>query len=136
MIRKTLLLLSLIGSQAVADEAEIYESVDDISIGRVFLTPGQRNLLDVERLRPRPSAEQSHHSESDKQPSSQAPSPAGYIISSRGTQSSWAEGAFSESNRKALRTMTFPGDVRIVRHGTDGATRSADDEAKDRESAE
>lgn len=130
----TLLLSMLACIPAIADEVEIYESIDDIWIGRVFLTPRQRRSLDVERSQPQPSVLQSDASNTANAVSQPSTSPAGYIISSRGTQRRWTGEEFTTTSRDSLASMSFPGDVRIIRHRSndndeiDNDKRDAEDE--------
>ena len=95
---------------SLADEIAIYESLSDVAIGRVFLSPQQRLYLDARPIEApravieRPPAEQ---------PAEEKKNPAGYIISSTGKSSVWSRTGFVTSNDPGR--IDFPGDVKIIR---------------------
>jgi len=101
-------------SEPDADPAErVYESIDEIVVGRVFLGRAERERLD--RLRGR----------IDAAPAAGVPAPAaaedpvrgaGYIKKDSGPLRIWRDGDFVSAGPAAAGEPTFPGEVRIVRH--------------------
>lgn len=107
--------LSCLSSEA--GEISIYESLSDVTIGRVFLSPKQRAYLDTRPvLSPRPVAETPPAA-----PAERKKDPAGYIISSSGISSVWSQGGFV--TREDASGISFPGDVKVTRKET---TESSD----------
>ena len=105
---------------AVADELDIYESIDDVTIGRVFLTPAERRWLDANRnvlVRERPVRRwRVDDAPSGEEPAPASDPPAGFIINSSGAESRWSRGDFVDVDGRSVRSMQFPGDVNITRH--------------------
>ncbi len=132
-MRLLLAALLLASLPAFADESNIYESVDDISIGRVFLTPGERRWLDANRhLGPQavssgPAA--TTEGEDDDTPDAV---PAGFIINSSGRAVRYRNGDFAPSAVPPS-TMRFPDDVEIRRHEPEreDAVEGSNDETAD-----
>ena len=101
----------LTAASALADDATFYESLDEVVVGRVFLSPEERARLDVRRGQA-PVA---------TGPAQAGPSPhkadrkdaAGYIVSSSGQTRVWTNGGFV-SGRSAT-SVRFPGEVRVTR---------------------
>ncbi len=122
-----LLLIALPVLTASADEASVYESVDEIAIGPVFLTPSERRWLDANRHLPRRSASQEQAQSADGDEQRPRATPAGYIINGSGETRRWRDGEFSRSVDSA-EAMSFPDDVQIRRHSP---RRSADTEAEE-----
>ncbi|MCH9695690.1 MAG: hypothetical protein K0U72_14340 [Gammaproteobacteria bacterium] len=104
------------------DEKSIYESLPDVTIGRVFFSPEQRARLDKQRqgifvvAATRSSAPATRAKTSDKA--------AGYISSSNGPTRVYSDGDFVTT--RDSQSLVFPGTVRVVR----GAAAN-DDEAGD-----
>ncbi len=97
---------------AVAGEIAIYESLSDVTIGRVFLTPTQRAYLDT-----RPVASPKPVQEAPlTEPVKKRKNPAGYIINGSGESRVWSQQGFV--NREDASGISFPGDVRILRKET------------------
>lgn len=107
-----------------ADQPGVYESIDDIAIGRVFLTSAQRNWLDLHRHDVPIEASVAPANEIVPKINKPAISPAGYIIKSDGSRRHWSNGDFVTSNNAALVEMKFPGDIKIVRHSAENETES------------
>lgn len=107
-------LLVAIACTAGAEPADIYESVDDIAIGRVFLTQAERRKLDERRTGP------DHATTAKRNPAvttrDEAARAAGYIINSRGSRKAWSGDDFVDASQVDTGTMRFPGDVPVVRH--------------------
>jgi len=97
---------------SVAGEIAIYESLSDVTIGRVFLSPGQRAYLDTRPVvSPKPVRESP-----PAEPVERKKNPAGYIISSSGQSSVWSQGGFV--TREDPSGISFPGDVKVIREDT------------------
>lgn len=125
MIRRCVaaLVFSVLPVSLAADELHVYESIDNISIGRVFLTPEQRSWLDVHRHDVRADrvaapAEDLPTQDTAGKSTNPATSAAGYIIKSDGGQQRWSNGDFVVSRLSSLAAMKFPGDIKIVRHAS------------------
>ncbi len=132
-MRLLLAALLLASLPALADESIVYESIDDVSIGRVFLTPGERRWLDANRhLAPQdasagPAA--TAESENDETPDAV---PAGFIINSSGQAVRYRNGDFAPS-AVSPSSMRFPDDVEIRRHepASEPDAEEQDDESAD-----
>ncbi|MCG8378115.1 MAG: hypothetical protein MI865_01430 [Proteobacteria bacterium] len=110
-----------------AEESAVYESVDDITIGRVFLTPEQRRWLDANRgSRARASGFRESGSDDKKELADE--NAAGYIIDSSGKSRAWSGSDFVKATSRQISEIRFPGDVRIVRHAADPEQPDASDE--------
>lgn len=127
LIACTLLVLAM---PAVSDDTAVYESIDDVAIGPVFLTPGERRWLDANRhLAPRGVSSQSSEATETAEDDAEKAEPAGFIINSAGQARRYQNGDFSLS-AVSPRSMRFPDDVEIRRHAP---IRAADAEAPDDE---
>ena len=118
-MKRLLILTVLFFTAAHADTSDVYESIAGVSIGRVFLTPEERRLLDVERTHSPQTESRSTVSSSetvDPEPSTNA---SGYILNSSGKSRLWRDGDFVET--AVTPTERFPGDVRIIRHSPPAA---------------
>ena len=101
------------GSPSLAGDIAIYESLSDVSIGRVFLTPGQRAYLDLRPvMSPRPVQEAPPPGEPEKRKKN----PAGYIINRHGESSVWSQQGFV--TRDDASGILFPGDIKVIRKET------------------
>ena len=101
------------GSPSAAGEIAIYESLSDVTIGRVFLTPGQRAYLDTRPvMSPRPVQEAPPPGEPEKRKKK----PAGYIINGHGKSSVWSQQGFV--TREDASGISFPGDIKVERKET------------------
>ena len=130
MRARDVLLLLLLGlsSAAMADDSAVYESFSGVTIGRVFLAPGDRDRLDERRLNPpAESAVDVSAANGTAQPS-RRPASAGYIISSSGRARVWHDGDFVESAERAPQRMAFPGDVTVTRTVPEDTAGNADTE--------
>ena len=117
-----LLALSVASSLAWADEQAAYESLSEVSIGRVFFSPKQRELLD-RRRRGRPPVRRSVQSEAKQSEDS-----AGFIVNSAGQARIYSNGDFVVAAIK--NTMDFPGDISVIRQET-LTSQTADDEDRE-----
>ena len=130
MIATVLVLLAL---PAGADESAVYESIDDLAIGPVFLTPGERRWLDANRhLAPQDVSGPTNASAEAGDDSDEPAEPAGFIINSSGQARRYSDGDFSLSHSSPS-SMRFPDDVEIRRHV---AERETDAEGTDDETAD
>ena len=108
-------ILCLLPASANAGETDVYESMRDVSIGRVFLSPAERRDLDVRRANP-DTGPPTGSSPSDIEKAEPETEPAGYIVRGNSEPRYWRDGNFVETGRPAPRTLEFPGDVTVVRH--------------------
>ena len=117
---------------AAADDSAVYESIDDLAIGPVFLTPGERRWLDANRhLPPQVASAQSNASAESGGDESEKAEPAGFIINSSGQTRQYSNGNFSLSSASSA-SMRFPDDVEIRRH----VAEPDDAEGSDNETAD
>ena len=114
-MKRILFLVALLSAPAYADEPGVYETLAGVSIGRVFLTPEERRLLDLAR-REGPTNTTDSGGQPVDGPAEPTLRSAGYIQSSNGKSRQWRDGEFVESRGAPSRDMRFPGDVKIVRH--------------------
>ena len=102
-------------------------SPENVDLGRVFMSPAERQQLD--RLRKAAPAQISGQgSQTGKQISTAGPAsnrtrPAGYIVPSNGAPYRWRDGDFQRTTRSDIDTSRLPGGVSIIRH--DSATIDA-----------
>ena len=102
----------VVAPPAVAHESGVYESLEHIHIGRVFLSPLERMRLDRDRhveppgkAEPRAAVERNEAVRSDRA--------AGYIISSSGRAQIWKDGDFVVTDVPS--SVQFPGHVDVTR---------------------
>ncbi len=95
---------------ALAEETAVYESLDDVEVGRVFLSPQQRERLDQRRGKPEVRATNPGRTAAV---SKKWPDAAGYIVSSSGESRVWSNGDFVAAEK--VSDVRFPGDVRVRR---------------------
>jgi len=100
------------GSPSAAGEIAIYESLSDVTIGRVFLSPRQRAYLDSRPVMSPKSVPQTPAAA----PVERKKDPAGYIISSAGASSVWSQHGFVARDNAS--GISFPGDVKVTRKET------------------
>ena len=118
--------LLTMAAAATAADSGVYESFSGVGIGRVFLTPAERDRLDTERLNPPSVAVSGSHeaAEATEKPKRKLPS-AGYIRRGNGPAKVWQNGDFVDFGRNAPDSMAFPGDVEITRHVTSAKPQPA-----------
>lgn len=115
-------LLVALPAIAYAGDEAIYESLESVAIGRVFLSPAERRWLDARR-----SSEPAARFFPPVRPSGVPPAPApkeskppaGYIVSSSGQARVWRNGDFVKSKGRAATDTKFPGEIRVRRHRND-----------------
>lgn len=130
MKRALMLLACLLPMPLAADELQVYESIDEIEIGRVFLKPAERTALDRRRELPAQAPSSVSRSATAAPPARRAENrPAGYIESSDGTRRHWRSGDFVADGRSAQ--MRFPGDIRIERQEPPESQDESDGHAED-----
>ena len=131
-MRRLLILTLLLASSAHADNSNVYETIAGISIGRVFLTPEERSLLDAARTRSPQLVTQSAPASSEAVKAEKSSNASGYIVSSSGKSRLWRDGDFVEAATTPTPATRFPGDVKIIRHRADaGKTESTDGTSAD-----
>ena len=114
---------------AGAHEEGIYESLEHIHLGRVFLSPEERAYLDRHRgVRAPVAANSGTRQNSSSASNSDA---AGYIVSSSGHARIWKDGDFVSA--KMPDSLRFPGDVKVTRTADKVPTKN-DTTAVDNES--
>lgn len=114
---------------AMADDSEVYESLADVDIGRVFLTAEQRAGLDARRGKAATGS--SSAASRGRARDNKHPDAAGYIVNARGTARVWSRGNFVVAD--ANQRMRFPGDVKVRRVREDDSSASGRDGNKDDE---
>lgn len=133
MKRLAVLTLILLPSLLFAEEAPVYESLDSVRIGPVFLTPEQRRWLDARRGEAPDDGSIAQDNEASEQSenSGHKRKPAGFIISSNGKRSQWNAGDFERTTATTVSEMSFPDDVTIIRHSRPGTQPDDDDENRE-----
>ena len=123
MKRITAFVVLLVAGPVAADDLKVYESIDDIEIGRVFLTTSERSQLD--RLRNAPVvAAASNDTPGEPAPTQETARPAGFIQNTAGERQSWQGGDFVSGARDAA--IRFPGAIHIQRHAAKDAEQEDD----------
>ena len=131
LLRLSLFVVIAWSATAAADDDAIYESMEGISIGRVFLSPQERALLDRQRHSPPQDVAAAPDAAAAPDEAVADVGPAGYIVGRSGAARYWRDGDFVESLAAPPATMAFPGDVRIIRRVESGAsTPDADTESE------
>lgn len=115
-MRGLLILVIACITPAYADDAGVYETLVGVSIGRVFLSPQERRLLDAQRKNGPPTASLAEPPADDVAEAEPPSNASGYIVSSSGKSRRWLDGNFVESQVTPTRNTRFPGDVQIIRH--------------------
>ena len=120
-----LVVVLLATGQSNADDEQFYESLPDVSIGKVFFSPQQREQLDQRRgSAPLAVSRGATTAGGSRRPSND--DAAGFIVSSKGTSKVYANGDFVDVRKRV--TVNFPGSVKIVR-SQDADEAEASDEA-------
>ena len=101
-----------ISPPGTAHESGIYESLEHIHIGRVFLSPPERAHLDKNRNVRSPGTGGSRTG-LDNKGGVRDDRAAGYIVSASGRTRVWKDGDFVATDSPS--TVRFPGDVRVTR---------------------
>lgn len=96
---------------AAEEEAQVYESLGDVKIGRVFLSPSQRDSLD--NRRGRAAAVATANAPAVRSQAKQSHDAAGYIQRSGGPSRVWSNGDFVRADD--VSGVTFPGDIEVLR---------------------
>ena len=108
--------LMFLAMTAHAADMPVYESLNGIEIGRVFLSQAQRDALDRSRAR----GDSSDVSDTGPRGKTNAPASssdaAGYIISESGKTRIWKRGDFVAGEQSDADRVKFPGEVRVERH--------------------
>ena len=106
------LLAGLLTSPAVAHADGVYESLGNIPVGRIFLSPEERARLD--KVRDKTPLEPKRVSSSgDVKSRVFDADAAGFIVSDSGATRVWKNGDFVAS--ASASDVRFPGQVRVVR---------------------
>ncbi|MDJ0749199.1 MAG: hypothetical protein QNJ11_06925 [Woeseiaceae bacterium] len=107
----TLLIAAILATPAVAQEVGVYESLDRIPIGRVFLSPEERARLDEfrgkgpsESVSPKPAGRTPARASNDDA--------AGFIVSDSGKTRVWKNGDFVPT--ASASDVRFPRYVRVA----------------------
>lgn len=132
----TFFVLMMCAGQLRANDSLVYESVSEIHIGRVFLSPGERRALDQKRLQPASAAgntpaSQSTDAATETGAGTNKRAPAsGYFVIGSGRPKRWQEGDFVGTKPGTdIENLRFPGDVRVVRHPVKSGPAESSDEA-------
>lgn len=101
-----------VGVTSAEEEMQVYESLDKVLIGRVFLSPEQRDRLDDRRGKVTPVAASAVVS-ATRPRANKSPNAAGYILRSGGPSRVWANGNFVAVDD--VSKVKFPGDIEVRR---------------------
>ncbi len=110
-------------------------AVEQVGIGRVFMSPAERRELDrLRKLEPEPvtgpGAESVTPGTSDV-PAGKRSQGAGYIVPSSGLPYTWADGDFRRTTDGNIDIGKLPGAVSIIRHqGENVPVKAPDKEAE------
>ena len=115
------LILFMLTLPALADESAVYESLSRLSIGRVFYTQAERDLLDERRQKPSEMSRASTKEVSRAKTTSKNKNAAGYIVSASGRTRIWRQGDFVAGSKRQREALAFPGEVSVKRHKRDSA---------------
>lgn len=119
--------VALFAAAAIAGEDLVYESLQGVEIGRVFLSQEQRAVLDQKRKHSASDLASASGTSPAADALSQPALSAGYIIGQDGQAKVWKDGNFLSSPAPRGTTLRFPGDVKIIRHtGIDPGDDPAD----------
>ena len=119
MTHRILVILCLFGAgQALsADDVPIYESLSQLTIGPVFYSQAERELLDQRRtLSPQSSRPAVRDTATAGKPRIDHDDAAGFIKSSSGRSRIWRKGRFVPTSQSPEEAVSFPGEVEIERH--------------------
>ncbi|MDJ0701376.1 MAG: hypothetical protein QNJ07_16120 [Woeseiaceae bacterium] len=116
---RLLVILFLFGAgQAVsADDVPVYESLSGLSIGRIFYSQAERELLDQRRHQPPQSGRLVAGTRAEpRTPAVKHDDAAGFIKSSSGRSRIWKKGRFVPTSQSPEEAVSFPGEVDVERH--------------------
>lgn len=119
------LLLLFSVSTVIADEQKVYESLKQISVGKVFFSPQQRARMDEQRA-PAPVHANTDNSGGKRHHKKARQNAVGYISRSGGSPKVYANGEFVTS--ASGDTVVFPGTVKITRGLDTDSTKASDEE--------
>lgn len=108
--------VALFAAAAIAGEDLVYESLQGVEIGRVFLSQEQRAVLDQKRKHSASDIASASGTTPVSGVLSQSALSAGYIIGRDGRAKVWKDGDFLSSPAPRETVLRFPGDVKIIRH--------------------
>lgn len=106
-----LLIAVVVATPAIAGEDGVYESLNRIPIGRVFLSPEERARLDEIRVKG-PIDSASPQPVGKKPALASDENAAGFIVSDSGTTRVWKDGDFVAT--ASASDVRFPGYVRVA----------------------
>lgn len=116
----TLFTIMLIAPAAVAAD-DLYESLDNVRLGRLFLSPAERQTLEARRG-DAAYYEGVNNDGSESGPAAVVESPrrpaAGYIVAGTGRPLVWVDGAFRRADASTVARLKFPGVVQIEKSHT------------------
>lgn len=121
------ILIAVSSWPTLAHEGGVYESLEHIHIGRVFLSPAERASLDKHRRVPKPVA--AVRSTVQTAAPARNSNAAGYIVSGSGRAHVWKDGDFVAT--QVPDSLRFPGDVKVTRTADKDPTKTdttADDD--------
>ena len=111
------LLLLGAGHAVSADDVPVYESLSGLTIGRVFYSQAERELLDQRRhLPPRSGPPAVKITGTAGKPRINHDDAAGFIKSSSGRSRIWKKGRFVATSQSPEEAVSFPGEVEVERH--------------------
>jgi hypothetical protein len=131
MNSRVLLVVFALSSVSLAEEAVVYETLDQIAVGRVFLNPEQRRELDRQRRTPPPTDAPQRTTDDSPTLVESGKNAFGFIILHDGTSSSWSDGEFRHTSERAARDGVQQSQrISITSHGyADGGREAVDGDA-------
>lgn len=116
MIRRAVLVFAIAAFPGLVS-ADTARQIDNAVIGRVFMSPAERDELDRLRKLPTPSqvAEPAAKSTEAAAPDRQ-PAATGYILRSRDAAWLWVDGDFQSVRPTDVERSGRSDDIRIIRH--------------------
>lgn len=110
-----LLLLPMASFAARPELAIRTAAADELALGRVFMTPLERETLDKLRKQKPVETIVTTTDQAVAPAVVKGPIGAGYIMPSDGTAYEWSDGDFRRKERGDIDTARFPGDILILR---------------------
>ena len=100
----------------LAGPSDLYESIEDVELGPVFMRPDQRQRLEARRgIVEEEGGGEEAVAEGGAQPRPESRPAAGIIVSACGRALVWEDGDFRRADQASVDAMRFPGTVRIER---------------------